>query len=110
MEEAKRAKKHRLIQAAAQDATERADLKRKYGRMAWLAAVTQNQMTIATEPTAGKASTMAAGWLVENAGMKEPRGADAERGSVTNNIVIGDDAARIIADALARARKVQAGE
>lgn len=64
-------KKRALIRAAAQQAVENGNLKQQYKGWAWLAEVAQTQMRIATTPEAGKASTLAAGWLVDNAGLSE---------------------------------------
>ena len=64
-------KKRALVRSAAQNAVQRGDLTQKYKGWAWLAEVTETQMQIATTPEAGKASTMAAGWLVDNAGLSE---------------------------------------
>lgn len=64
-------KKRAIIAAAAQEAVQNAGNLARYGDSAWLAEVTQAQMMLATTPDAGKASTLAAGWLVDNTGLGE---------------------------------------
>lgn len=98
-------KKRAIVAAAAQDAVSRGDLTQRYGGEAWIAEITQAQMQIATTPEAGKSAVMAAAWLVDNAGMSEPRGKDADAdGGVTF-----DDAQReLIRDLAAIARRVSA--
>ena len=94
LSDAKREKKHRLIQAAAQDAVQRGDLKQRFGGWAWLAEVTQVQMQIATTPEAGKSAVMAAGWLVKHAGLDEPTRAEISGGgsSLAVAAVVASDA------------------
>lgn len=65
------AKKRAAVQAAALEAVQSQSLLNKYGNEAWIAEVTQAQMQLATTPDAGKASTIAADWLVNNSGMGE---------------------------------------
>lgn len=65
------ARKREVVRQAAAAGVQRADLIRAFGEDAWLAEVAQTQQVIATTPEAGKASTLAAGWLVRNAGMDE---------------------------------------
>lgn len=74
-------RKRAIVQAAAQDAVQSQRLNDKYGDAAWIAEVTQAQMILATTPDAGKASTIAAEWLVNNAGMGEKIAKDAEGGA-----------------------------
>ena len=81
-------RKRAIVQAAAQDAVQRGDLRTKYGGDAWLAEVTQTQMAIATTPEAGKSAVMAAAWLVDNAGMGEKQAQQEE--AVQAAQIVGD--------------------
>lgn len=73
--------KRAAVQAAAQDAVQNQAMLTKYGDEAWIAEVTQAQMILATTPDAGKASTIAAEWLVTNAGMGEKVLQQAQEGA-----------------------------
>jgi hypothetical protein len=64
-------KKRNTIQKAAQAAVQSSALKLAHGSDAWIAEIAQAQMMVATTPDAGVASTKAAEWLINNAGLGE---------------------------------------
>jgi len=72
-------RKHAVVQKAANEAVQSGHLRGQYGDMAFMAEVTQAQMTIATTPDAGKAATIAAEWLVNHSGMGEKQAEDEDR-------------------------------
>ena len=76
------ANKRDTIAAAAQAAVQSSSLVKAHGSAAWIAEIAQAQMAIATTPDAGVASTKAADWLVNNAGLGERQAVDAS-GSVS---------------------------
>ena len=78
-------KKREVVARAANRSVGDASLVDEFGEFAWLADATQTQMAIATTPDAGKAAVMAASWLVDNAGMAEPK-AGTEAGPVSDAI------------------------
>jgi len=88
MVQARVQKKREVIAQSAQEAVENGDLTVRYGAEAWLAEVTQAQMRLATTPDAGKASTLAATWLVDNTGMSEKHAKEGERQGDTNIILL----------------------
>lgn len=77
-------RKRAIVAAAAQDAVSRGDLRGKYGDEAWIAEVTQAQMQIATTPDAGKSAVMAAGWLMDHAGMGERQQQDTAQPTMSD--------------------------
>lgn len=95
--EARRAKKHALVKASAQASVQDGRLVGKFGGWAWLAEVTQNQMAIATTPDAGKAATLAATWLVNNAGLAEPTRSEHTDTSATTYAQGAADAGDVLA-------------
>ena len=80
------AKKRAAVQASALEAVQSGYLRGKYGDEAWIAEVTQAQMTLATTPDAGKASTIAAEWLINNSGMGERQAEVEAQQTVTHTL------------------------
>jgi len=72
MHAARLAKKRRLIRAALADGVQDAELRRRFGKQAWLAEVAQTQQAISTTPDAGVAATRAAEFLLLHTGLAEP--------------------------------------
>lgn len=77
-------KKRAVIAAAAQAAVQNGELVKAYGNEAWLAEIAQTQQEIATTPDAGKASIMAAEWLVRHSGLGEPSRLEREQVQTTH--------------------------
>jgi len=92
------AKRHATVKQAANDAVERGDLRAKFADAAYIAALTETQMQIATTPEAPGA-TRAADWLMTHSGESEVKAVDAGAATVLGEVA---DVLRSIA-AFARA-------